>query len=163
MEHLQSAVIFLEEGAHPLALERIQGRPVLFWMADRLWRDGVRRVFAASDPVCAPEVRACFPAGMEIAVSDRHEDLMEFLKAEEAAGAVTAVLARSALPVAQAGAGFAYAAPPEALLRIWRLKMTNAVQEAELLSGWIPLYGPDTLAELEAVFRPEPLESRESR
>lgn len=151
LQNLQSAVIFLEEGANPLALERIQGRPVLSWMAERLWRDGVRRAFAASDPDQAEAVRACFPAGIELTVSDRREDLMAFLDAQDG---LTAVLPRSALPEPRAGAGFAYAAPPEALRRTWRNKLTNAVQEAELLSGWIPLYGPDTLAELEGVFRP---------
>ena len=152
MENPRSAVIFLEEGARPLALKSIRGRPVLFWMAERLRRDGVERAFIASDDRFAEAVRACFPAGMEISVSDRHGDLMKFLEAGEG---LTAVLARSALPVPQAGAGFAYAAPPEVLRRTWQIKMTNAIQEAELLSGWIPLYGPDTLAELESVFQPE--------
>ena len=31
--------------------------------------------------------------------------------------------------------------------------MTNSVQGAELVSGWLPVYGPDTVAEIEALLR----------
>ena len=174
MNTLCGAVIFFEEetAALPLALETLQGRPVLSWMAERLRRDGVRRVFLAASPRDAEACRACFPAGTEVTVSDRHEELMHFLSAVETvelseaegggslsppgdAARRVAVLPRAAVPVKQAGAGFAYAAPPESLREIWRVKMTNAVQDAELLSGWIPLYGPDTLAEIAPLFRSE--------
>ena len=33
------------------------------------------------------------------------------------------------------------------------MKMTNAVQGAELVPGWLPVYGPETIAELEPVLR----------
>ena len=33
----------------------------------------------------------------------------------------------------------------------WRERMTNNVQGAELVSGWLPVYGPDTVAEIEAL------------
>ena len=35
----------------------------------------------------------------------------------------------------------------------WRERMTNAVQEAVPVPGWLPLYGPETVAELEPLFR----------
>ena len=35
----------------------------------------------------------------------------------------------------------------------WRVNMTNSVQGAELVSGWLPVYGPDTVAEIEALLR----------
>lgn len=65
------------------------------------------------------------------------------------------VLPRAAFPMEQAGPGFAYAAPGRELREIWRVKMTNSVQGAELVSGWLPVYGPETVAEIEALLRPE--------
>ena len=45
--------------------------------------------------------------------------------------------------------------PGRELREIWRVKMTNSVQGAELVSGWLPVYGPETVAEIEALLRPE--------
>ena len=53
----------------------------------------------------------------------------------------------------EAGPGFAYAAPGRELRETWWVKMTNSVQGAELVSGWLPVYGPDTVAEIEALLR----------
>ena len=61
------------------------------------------------------------------------------------------VLCRAALPVAQAGPGFAYSAPGRELREVWKNKMTNAVSGASLVSGWLPIFGPETIAELEPV------------
>ena len=76
---------------------------------------------------------------------------MKFLDTPE----LVAVFPRAALPFAQAGAGFAYAAPGRALREAWSVRLTNAVQDASLLSGWVPLYGPGTLRELQPIFQPE--------
>ena len=82
-------------------------------------------------------------------LSDRREDLLAFLDTPDHA----LVLTRSALPLAEAGAGFAYAAPGRELREVWRERLNSAVEGAELVSGWLPVYGPETLAELEEVFR----------
>ena len=63
------------------------------------------------------------------------------------------VLNRSAIPAAQAGPGFVYAAPGYELQEAWRERMTNNVQGAEPVAGWLPVYGPATIAELEPLFR----------
>ena len=84
-------------------------------------------------------------------VSDRHDTLMEFLDTSE----TVAVLPRAAFPMPQAGVGFAYAAPGRSLRDTWSVRLTNAVQDAQLLSGWIPLYGRDTLEELRPLFQAE--------
>lgn len=63
------------------------------------------------------------------------------------------VLCRAALPAAQAGPGFAYAAPGYELQESWKERMTNQVTAAELVPGWLPVFGPDTIAELEPLFR----------
>ena len=55
------------------------------------------------------------------------------------------------LPMAQAGPGFAYSAPGRELREVWKNKMTNAVSGASLVSGWLPIFGPETIAELEPV------------
>ena len=34
---------------------------------------------------------------------------------------------------------------------VWKNKMTNAVSGASLVSGWLPIFGPETIAELEPV------------
>ena len=69
-------------------------------------------------------------------LSDRHDDLMAFLNTPSP----VLVLSRSALPAAQAGPGFAYAAPGHELA-------------AGLVPAGLPVYGTDTLAELEPWFR----------
>ena len=50
-----------------------------------------------------------------------------------------------------AGPGFAYSAPGRELREVWKDKMTNAVSGASLVSGWLPIFGPETIAELEPV------------
>ena len=47
--------------------------------------------------------------------------------------------------------GFAYAAPGRELRSVWQEKMTNAISGASLVPGWLPIYGPETIAELEPV------------
>ena len=50
---------------------------------------------------------------------------------------------------AEAGPGFAYAAPGRELREVWKDQMTNAVSGAELVPGWLPVFGPETVRELE--------------
>jgi len=145
---LENAVLLMDASpAPPLLLAPAGGRPVLSWMAERLWSQGVRRFFIACEPPYEAQVRSLLAPleGAEAVVSDRHDALMAFL---EGAG-MTAVLPRPAFPMAQAGPGFAYAAPGRVLREAWDQGLTNAVGEAELLSGWLPLYGPETLREVE--------------
>ena len=76
-------------------------------------------------------------------------DLESFLDTDEP----VLVLPRAAFPMAEAGPGFAYAASGHELQSTWRKKMTNSIQGAELIPGWLPVYGPDTIAEIEALLR----------
>ena len=137
MRCLERAVLMFEEdaavpaGLKPLMLETVLSRPILSWVCDRLRAEGVQRLFA----VCGP----------------RFAELEAFLDTDEP----VLVLPRAAFPMEQAGPGFAYAAPGRELREIWRVKMTNSVQGAELVSGWLPVYGPETVAEIEALLRPE--------
>ena len=155
MDFPQRAVFFLEEDssipAHskPLMLEAVLFCPILRWMSDKLLADGVQRFFAVSSPRFAGEVRACFPADADVTISEQHKDLLDFLNTPD----TVAVFTRAALPVAEAGPGFAYAAAGYELQAVWQEKMTNAVSAAELLSGWLPVFGPQTIAELEPMLR----------
>lgn len=63
------------------------------------------------------------------------------------------VLPRRRCLWAEAGPGFAYAAPGYDLQESWKERMTNAVTAAELVSGWLPIFGLDTIAELEPMLR----------
>lgn len=137
----------LPEGAGPLMLEAVSSRPILSWAAERLRADGVQRLFAVCGPRFAEEVRRLLPKGTE--VSERWADLEAFLDTDEP----VLVLPRAAFPMEEAGPGFAYAAPGRELRETWRVRMTNSVQGAELVPGWLPVYGADTVAELEALVR----------
>lgn len=151
----QSAVFFMEEDSaipmdsKPLMLEAVLSCPILSWMGSQLLADGVQRFFVVCGPRFAEEVRKCFPAEADVVVSEQQRDLMAFLNTPDP----VLVLCRAALPLAEAGPGFAYAAGGYELQEAWREKMTNAVSAAELVSGWLPVYGPDTIAELEPLFR----------
>ena len=68
-------------------------------------------------------------------------------------GDIPMTFIRSAIPMVEAGPGFAYMAPGLELREIWKDKMTNAVSGAELLSGWLPVYSQDTIDELEPLLR----------
>lgn len=155
MEPMQRAVFFLEEdsaipeGGKPLMLETVLFCPILRWMIDRLTASGVQRFLAVCGPRFAEEVRSCFPEGADVLVSEQQSDLMEFLKTPDE----VAVFPRAALPWDAAGQGFAYAAAGYELQEAWKVKMTNAVTEARLLSGWLPIFGLETIAELEMPFR----------
>lgn len=155
MIRLQRAVFFMEEepacpaDSKPLMLKAVLSCPILSWMSNQLLADGVQRFFLACDDRFAEEARKCFPVGAEVTVSNRHDDLLAFLDTEEQ----VAVLPRSAIPMAEAGAGFAYAAPGRELREVWKDKMTNAVSGAELLPGWLPVYSQETIDELEPLLR----------
>ena len=151
MSHLQRAVCFFEEdaaiaaGAKPLMLEAVGSCPILTWVSRQLQADGVQRFFVVSGPRFAEEARACFPAEADVTVSEQGMDLTAFLNTPDK----VLVLPRAAFPMAEAGPGFAYAAPGYELQEAWKVRMTNAVQAAELVSGWLPVYGQSTIAELE--------------
>ena len=159
MDHTCRAVFILEEdrsipaGHKPLMLEAILGRPILEraakqCMADvQCLADGVQRFFVVCSPRFAEEAAACFPEGTDVVISERHAELLDILDNDED----TLVLCRAALPMAQAAPGFAYSAPGRELREVWKNKMTNAVSGASLVSGWLPIFGPETIAELEPV------------
>ena len=151
----QSAVFFLEEDSSvpehskPLMLEAVLFCPILTWVSKQLLADGVQRFFVVCGPRFAEEARACFPDGTDVTVSERQDELMAFLNTPDP----VLVLCRAALPMAEAGPGFAYAAPGYELQESWKERMSNNVSGAELVPGWLPVYGPDTIAELELLLR----------
>ncbi len=153
MNRLERAIFILEEDASlakdakPLILEAVLTRPVLAWAVERLRSDGVRRFFAVCGPRFSGEVAGLLPP--EAVVSECWTDLEAFLDT----GEPVLVLPWAAFPMAEAGPGFAYAAPGRELRETWRTRMTNQVQGAELVPGWLPVYGPETLAEIETLVR----------
>ena len=157
MRCLKQAVLLFEEDSavpadgKPLMLETVLSRPILSWVCDRLRNEGVQRLFAVCGPRFAEEARSVLPA--EADVSEQWKDLEAFLDTDEA----TLVLPRAAFPMEEAGPGFAYAASGRELRETWRTRMTNSVQGAELVPGWLPVYGPDTIQEIETL-----LQSRKS-
>ena len=154
MSRLKQAVLIFEEdaavpaGLKPLMLETVLSRPILSWVCDRLRTEGVQRLFAVCGPRFAEEARGLLPRSAQ--VSEQWTELEAFLDTDEP----VLVLPRTAFPMEEAGPGFAYAAPGRELRETWRVKMTNSVQGAELVPGWLPIYGPETVAEIEALLRP---------
>lgn len=155
MDRMCRAVFILEEdaslpaGCRPLMLETILRRPIMERAAAQCLADGVRRFFVVCSPRFAQEAAACFPEGTDVVISEQQSDLLAFLDTEE----TTLVLCRAAVPFAQAGPGFAYAAPGRELREVWKDKMTNAVSGAKLVPGWLPIFGPETITELEPVLK----------
>lgn len=151
----QSAVFFLEEDSSipehskPLMLEDVLFCPILTWVSGQLTADGVQRFFVVAGPRFAEEIRRCFPAGADVIVSEQQSDLMAFLTSPDP----VLVLPRAALPMAEAGPGFVYAAPGYELQESWKEKMSNNVAAAELIPGWLPVFSLETIAELEPMLR----------
>ena len=151
MDFPKSSVFFMEEdsaiaaGSKPLMLEAVLSCPILKWMSSQLLADGVQRFFVVCSPRFAEEARKCFPADADVTVSEQQSDLMTFLNTPDP----VMVFVRGAIPYREAGQGFVYAAPGYELQEAWKVKMTNAVPGAALMSGWLPVYGPETIAELE--------------
>ena len=148
----QSAVLVMEEpadSAGPLMLRDFLAEPILRRMGRQLLADGIQRLFLVCGPEWEREARGCLPAEAEVTVSDRREALMAFLNTPDP----VLVLCRSAVPAEEAGPGFVYAAPGYELQEAWRERMTNSVQGAEPVPGWLPVYGPETIAELEPLLR----------
>lgn len=151
----QSAVFFMEEDsaipAHskPLMLEAVLSCPILSWMSSQLLADGVQRFFVVCSPRFAEEARRCFPAEADVVISEQQSDLMAFLNTPDP----VLVLCRAAMPMAEAGPGFAYAAPGYELQAVWREKMTNAVTRRGAGARLAAVFGPDTIAELEPLYR----------
>ena len=135
-----SAVLVMEEPSDsdkPLMLKDFLAEPILARMVRQLLAEGIQRFFLVCGPAFAQESRACLPGG-EAIISDQRDDLMAFLNTPDP----VLVVNRSAIPAAQAGPGFVYAAPGYELQEAWRVRMTNAVQEAVPVPGWLPVYGP---------------------
>ena len=155
MNQPKGAVLIMEEDAlipphaKPLMLEAVLFCPILTWMSKRLLADGVRRFFVVCGPRFAEEVRACFPEEAEVAVSEQAADLTAFLDTEDP----LLVFPRAAVPMEEAGPGFVYQAAGSCLRESWREKMTNNVSGAELVSGWLPIFGLETIGELELMLR----------
>jgi bifunctional UDP-N-acetylglucosamine pyrophosphorylase/glucosamine-1-phosphate N-acetyltransferase len=155
MDFPKSSFFFMEEdteipaGSKPLMLEAVLSCPILKWMSSQLLADGVQRFFVVCSPRFAEEARNCFPADADVTVSEQQTDLMAFLNTPDQ----TMVFVRGAIPFKAAGQGFVYAAPGYELQEAWKVKMTNAVPGATLMSGWLPVYGPETIAELEPAMR----------
>ena len=155
MIRAESVVFFLEEDASipeyskPLILEAVVFCPILKWVSKQLLADGVKRFFVVCGPRFAAEARKCFPADADVIVSEQQKDLMDFLTTPDP----ILVLSRAAIPMAEAGLGFAYQAPGYELQESWKTKMTNNVTEATLVPGWLPVFGMDTIAELEPMLR----------
>lgn len=147
------AVFLMEEDASipvdgkPLMLEAILNRPILERAVEQCRADGIQRFFVVCPPRFADAAAACFPEGSDVIISEQHARLLDFLDNDEN----TLVLCRAALPFAQAGPGFAYAAPGHELRSVWQEKMTNSIAGASLVSGWLPIFGLETIAELEPV------------
>ncbi|WP_295579286.1 glucosamine-1-phosphate N-acetyltransferase [uncultured Oscillibacter sp.] len=155
MDCPQRAVFFLEEDSSipeyskPLMLEAVLFCPILTWASKQLVADGVQRFFVVCGPRFAEEARACFPAEAEVTVSEQQADLTAFLNSPDP----VLVLPRAALPMAEAGPGFVYAAPGYELQESWKERMSNNVTAAELVPGWLPIFGLETIAELEPMLR----------
>ena len=155
MDQPKHAVQIMEEDslvpAHckPLMLETVLFCPILTWMGNRLRADGVQRFFVVCGPRFAEEAKACFPAEADVTVSERQEDLNAFLNTPD----TVSVLLRPALPMEEAGPGFAYAVPGYELQEAWKNGLTNRVEAAELLDRWVPVFSLETVAELELVLR----------
>ena len=155
MDFPLSSIFFMEEdsaipaGSKPLMLEAVLSCPILKWMSSQLLADGVQRFFVVCSPRFAQEARNCFPADADVIVSEQQSDLMQFLKTPDP----VMVFVRAAFPFAEAGAGFVYAAPGYELQDTWETKMTNAVQGAALIPGWLPVYGLETIAEIESAMQ----------
>lgn len=155
MIRAESAVFFLEEDSSipeyskPLILEAVLFCPLLNWVSRQLLADGVKRFFVVCGPRFAEEARKCFPEDADVTVSEQQTDLMAFLNTPDP----VLVLSRAAIPMAEAGLGFAYQAPGYELQESWKTKMTNNVTEATLVPGWLPIFGMDTIAELELMLR----------
>ena len=154
MVSAERAIFFMEEAVspetgRPLMLEAVRSCPILSWMSNQLLADGVKRFFVVCDPEFAEEARNCFPAQADVTISALQSHLMTFLNTPDP----VLVLNRSAIPFAEAGPGFAYAATGYELQEAWKVEMTNAVQAAKLVPGWLPVFGPETIAELEPILK----------
>ncbi len=133
MSCLSRAVLFFEEDAAiPAESKPLMLETVLFCVV--------------CGPRFAEEVRRCVP---EAEVSEQAADLNAFLNTPDA----VLVLPRAAFPMPEAGPGFAYAASGYELQEAWKVRMTNAVQGAELVPGWLPVYNMDTVAEIDGLMR----------
>ena len=139
----------LAPGQVPLMLETILHRSALERAVEQCMADGAQRFFLVCPEGFASQAAACFPPAAAVTISQSHEELMAFLDTPEE----VLVLCRSAVPVAEAGPGFAYCASGRELRQVWRERMTNQIAGARLVPGWLPLLNRETLEEVRALFR----------
>ena len=164
MDFPKSSVFFMEEdsaipeGSKPLMLDAVLSCPILKWMSSQLLADGVQRFFVVCSPRFAEEARANFPPDADVIVSEQQSELMAFLNTPDP----VLVFPRAAMPMKEAGMGFVYAAPGYELQDTWRTKMPNSIQGAKLIPGWLPVFGPETIAELEPVFQAKGIQPAEN-
>ena len=137
----------IPEGSLPLMLEPLHGRSALARCSEALLQNGAEQILVVAGPRFASSIRAWFPAEANVTVSEQSEALSALIDTDEP----VFVLPRAALPMPSVGAGFAYAASGRDLQDAWRVRLTNAVQGAELIGGWLPIFNRDTLAEYEAL------------
>ena len=111
----------------------------------------MKRLFVVCGSEYAEEAKACVPAetDAEIIFSEMYSELMDFLKTPDQ----VLVLNRSAIPMVEAGPGFAYTAAGYELQDAWKEKLTNNVQGATLVGGWVPVYYRSVIDELEPILR----------
>lgn len=159
----QSVVCFVEEellpdSRRPLMLEDFLAVPILTWMGRQLLAEGIQRFFVVCAPEFASQARG-LPAGA--GGGHRIRPLRESDGLSGHAGADPGAQPVRSAP-GSGRAGFAYTASGEELRQAWRERMTNAVQGAALAGGWLPVFGRETLAELEPLFRAGEAAGREN-
>ena len=109
MDHTCRAVFILEEdqsiptGHKPLMLEAILHRPIMERAVVQCLADGVQRVFVGCSPRVAEEAAAGCPEGTEVGIAEQQAEMLECMENDEE----TVVRCGAALPMAQAGPGFA--------------------------------------------------------
>ena len=131
-------------------LEAVLFCPILRWMSEKLLADGVQRFFVVCGPRFAEEARACLPEDAQVTVSEQQRELLDFLDT----GEETAVFVRAALPAAEAGPGFAYAAPGHELAGgVAGENDQRHFRVPDCWPGWLPVFEPETIAELEPLLR----------
>lgn len=149
------AVFFLpdddsyEDSVPPLMLEAVLFCPILSWVSKKLLADGVQRFFAVCGPKYAQEVRACFPDGVDVTISEQHQELLDFVDSPEN----VIVIPCPVIPVEGVGEGYVYAAEGSVLKEAWGAGATNSVRNAEGVKGWLTLYHTGSIQEIELMLR----------
>lgn len=154
MDRPQRAVFFLEEDSSvpehskPLMLEAVVFCPILTWAASSCGPMvcsvfcRLRSPFRCGSPRMPAGGGGCYgfrAAGGSDGIPEHTGPGAGFVP-----GGAACRAGRSWICLC--GAGYE-------LQESWKERMTNQVTAAELVSGWLPVFGPDTIAELEPLFR----------